>query len=115
MRLVKFGSRSCGPCRAMDRSKVLERFVAKHSDITLERVDIETEKGGELADVYDITAIPVVVFETEEGGELARDEGGQTMQTLEELLSRAKIRLKKRAQPHEAADSDLTSGEAHES
>lgn len=97
MKLVKFGSVHCGPCRSMDKSKILERFVAKHPEINLEKIDTETEEGEELIGLYGVTSIPTIVFELDSGGELARDEGGQTMQSLEDLFSRAKVRLKIRA------------------
>lgn len=49
LKLVKVGAKWCPPCRAADRSGVLEKFAAKHPDVKLEQHDDPSEDGAPTA------------------------------------------------------------------
>lgn len=107
MRIVKFGTKQCPACVAMDKSKVLQRFVERHPDVKLVLLDCADEEGeiprgsvyetnDKLSDVYGVDSFPTLVFETNDGGELASWEGGVPMHELEKTYREAQKR-------HEAA------------
>lgn len=105
MRLVKFGTKTCPACVAMDRSRLLERFAQKYPEVKIIKLDAgdedgEQPKGSEyaknwdLSEVYGVDAFPTLIFETDEGGELASLEGGVPMHELEKTYKQAQARLK---------------------
>lgn len=107
MRLLKFGSKTCGPCIGMDKAKTLERFVEKHPEVQVATFDISDEEGEsppkkvgdpksidykanmKLSDVYRVTALPTLVFEVEMFGEMRRIEGASTLKDLEKAYEQA--------------------------
>ena len=104
LRLIKWGSKSCPACAAMDRSRLLERFQQSHPDVVVIKLDVNDEEGDaprgseyeknyKLSDVYGVESLPTLVFETLDGGELAVLEGGAPMHTLEKTYRDAKERL----------------------
>jgi len=100
-RLIKFGSKTCGACVAMDRAKTLERFADKHPGITVLKLDVTNEEGdappakalGEVdyaknykvSDDYEVEGLPTLVMEVEGLGEVGRIEGAANLKQLEEL------------------------------
>lgn len=55
MRLVKIYSKTCGPC------KVLERNL-KQSKVHYDSIDINTTEGEEYVDKYNVRAIPTLLL-----------------------------------------------------
>jgi len=121
MKLIKFGAEWCGPCQHLKKVKTLEKFVEKHSDVSLELVDLPDDdqlealdefmkKHGEeaelpedlkavaainaRADEADIEHVPTIIFEDDHGRELVRGDGAITAGELEKLYAKA---LKKAA------------------
>jgi thiol-disulfide isomerase/thioredoxin len=94
IKLLKFGAEWCGHCVAMARSKVLEKLVARHSDVELIIVDVEkNEDSTSMADEYDVKGMPALFFEDKEGWILAETTGGQSEAQLEKLYQKAKAKL----------------------
>ena len=95
-KLIKFGGEFCAPCKTMDKAKVLEKFVQKHPNVQVIRVEIADKEGvpykdGErIAQAYGVSALPTIVIEKSgQLGELARADGGHTLKMLEDLFEQA--------------------------
>ena len=104
MRLVKFGSKTCGACIAMERAKTLEKFASEFPDVQIIKLDVSDESGESppavpddptsidykknyaISDKYEIEALPTLVFEVEGAGEIARIEGAANLKQLRELM-----------------------------
>ena len=56
IRIVKFGAPWCGPCRVQD--KILEELTQEGYEI--EKINVDENE--ELADKYDISTIPTLLF-----------------------------------------------------
>jgi thiol-disulfide isomerase/thioredoxin len=106
MRLVTFTSKVCGACVMMKRAGVLEKFAAAHPEVELVDYCVadengETPEGSEyeendkLADEYDISHLPTLIFETPDGGELIRIENPMLLKLpkLEEIYAKQKALL----------------------
>lgn len=97
-KLIKFESGTCGFCKSMDKTKVLEKFAAKHANVQVLKCVIADDKGvpyldgTKWAEMYGIAALPTLVVEDANGRELAREEGAMPMTGLEKLFERAKER-----------------------
>lgn len=97
-KLIKFESGTCGFCKSMDKTKVLEKFAAKHPDVQVLKCMIADDKGvayldgSKWAQAYGIAALPTLVVEDANGRELAREEGAMPMSGIEKLFERAKER-----------------------
>lgn len=96
LRLIKFGADYCPPCQQMKKRGTLEAFEKEHADVQVVQVDIESKKGGTLADEYGVRAIPVLVFE-KDGVELARSEGAVNARELDKLYEKAAAKVRKNA------------------
>ena len=59
-KIIKIYANWCGPCKQL--SKMLEE-----NNITHESVDIDSEKGSELAEEYNIRALPVILVLDDDG------------------------------------------------
>lgn len=102
VRLLKFGSKTCGACIAMDKARVLERLQSEYPHVKVVKLDISDEDGespapkamGEvdykgnyaLSDDYDVNALPTLILEAEGAGELIRIEGAATFKQLKEMM-----------------------------
>lgn len=96
LRLVKFGAAYCPPCRHMDRAKTLEKFVERHPNVVLKKLDVADENGhvppgsafdeaNQIAYKRKVVSIPTLIFETPDGKELVRHVGSITARNLERL------------------------------
>lgn len=94
MKLVKFSSRMCAPCRALERP-----FAAfcKERGLEHEEVKIDTDEGWDLSEKLKVTSVPtIIVFEGKR--RLARMTGlddRPAKEQLEDLLARAYKKLAK--------------------
>jgi thioredoxin-related protein len=97
-KLIKFESGTCAFCKSMDKQKTLEKFAAKHPEVTVLKCMIADDKGvpykdGERwANLYGINALPTLIFETGDGRELVRIEGAAPPSALEKLFKAAQER-----------------------
>lgn len=82
MKLIKFYTNWCGPC------KVLTNNILSQVDLSgVELVEVDAEKEIDLATKYKIQSVPVLVFE-KDGVEVDRINGIVPAETIE-----AKIKL----------------------
>lgn len=93
LKLIKFGANWCGHCVAMEKSQVLQKHAAKHPDVELIIIDVDQDE--EIADEYEVKAMPVLFFEDLSGFILAEHEGGVTDSQLEKLYTKAKAKIGK--------------------
>ena len=97
-RLIKFESGTCAFCKAMDKSKVLEKFADEKGDVQVMKVSIADDKGipykdgMKWADAYGIAALPTLVIEDAGGRELARAEGALPLKAIRALYEQAQAR-----------------------
>lgn len=95
VRLIKFGGLSCHVCIAMDQARTLEKFIERHPEVRLLKLDVndkegdspdgsDFEKNFKLSDALGVEVLPTLIFEVKGGGELLRFEGAATLKELEE-------------------------------
>lgn len=93
IKMVKFGAPWCGYCEVMRKARTLEKLAEKYNDVELIVVNVEEDE--DMADEYEIQAMPAVFFEDEDGFILAEHAGGLTVAELEKLYLKAKAKIKK--------------------
>ena len=82
MKLLKFGSSHCGPCKALT-----ENMKEWNKMIDVEYVDIETDEGYDKALVYGIRSTPTLILLDDEEKELTRQIGGVTPVQIDNYLN----------------------------
>jgi hypothetical protein len=90
MKLIRFGSKDCVFCRAMDRAGTLNHFWFPHPELTVEKVEIDGRD--DLIDAHGIRYLPVLIFFASTGEELIRSKptDGRSVTAIELLYQRAK-------------------------
>ena len=79
--VVKMGAPWCGQCRVVEKN--IEEVEKNHTDVYF--IDIDVDKVGEVADIYNIRGIPVILIF--KGGEvISKTVGMMTVAKLEESL-----------------------------
>ena len=73
MKVLKFFTEFCGPCRAMS---------AKLTELGFEVESVDAIKRRDLVDKYAVMAVPTLIKIDEEGNEIARLRGAQTADKL---------------------------------
>lgn len=95
IRLLKFGSLTCGACESMARARTLERFRQKHPEVNVVDLLISDAKGNspegsdfaknyKLSDDYGVQSLPTLIFEVENVGEVIRFDGAASLKQIEE-------------------------------
>lgn len=98
MRLIKFGSKTCGACHGMDKAKTLERFAEEHPEVSVLKLDVSDDEGEspgptavdptnydanmKASDTYGVTVLPTLIFEVEGFGEVNRIEGAANLKMM---------------------------------
>lgn len=77
MKILKFYSKTCGPCR------VISNILKKVTDISVIDIDIADEANDELVDKYKIKSIPTLIV-TDDGDNIYTEISG--VKTEKELL-----------------------------
>lgn len=80
MKIYKFFSPTCGPC------KVLERNL-QASGLEYQSIDITDETNEELINKYNIQSIPVLLKVDDEGKELYRSKGVLSVDLIKKYFS----------------------------
>lgn len=100
--IVKFGSKTCPACNAMDKAKTLEKVAeAFPGEVEIIKLDVADEKGNnragttydtayKLSDDYEVESLPTIILFSEGGGELAREEGGLSFTQLKKMVAAAR-------------------------
>jgi thioredoxin-related protein len=94
IRLVKFGSKQCAPCRELTRRRTLEKFIEKNPDIELkvwdsEKMDDPKDPANKKMDEYEVRSIPSFVWEAPDGEVVYEWEGAVTDAKLADLHEEA--------------------------
>ena len=81
MKLLKFYSKTCGPCRLM--SKVIESLNSE----SLEVVSIDIAEDPAIAESYNVRSVPTLVFLDNAGNEFHRETKPVPKEKLEQIIS----------------------------
>lgn len=103
IRLLKFGSKTCGACIAMSKARTLEKFAEAYPNVQVVDLLIGDSRGDapalgdagntdgidykgnySLSDDYEVTALPTTIMEIEGVGEVVRLEGAVNVKDLKE-------------------------------
>lgn len=104
MKLLLFTSHSCGVCGYLKKAKTVPLFVqsmrAKDEELEAHEIEIDDDNGNtvkkahveayKLSDVYDVQALPGLLFVTDGGQLLAEVAGAANAVTLERTFKKAK-------------------------
>lgn len=85
MKLIKFGAKWCGPCKAM--VPIVENVLNKNSSLEFEDIDIEDNIN--LTDSYNIKSVPTFVIVDNDDIEVARTSGSMSQTKFENWLATA--------------------------
>ena len=80
MKVLKFYSKTCGPC------KVLEKNL-QVADIPHENVDIQSTEGYAIAIKYEVRTVPTLLLVDNEGNIVKRRNGLLNVQELKEFCN----------------------------
>lgn len=81
MKLLKFYSKTCGPCRLL--SKIIESLKVED----LEVVSIDIAENNSAVEEYSIRSVPTLVFLDNEGKEFHRETKPIPKEKLEQIIS----------------------------
>lgn len=82
MKLIKVYSKTCGPC------KVLEKNLIK-SGVKYESIDILTDEGENITRLYDIKAVPTLLLIDDNGTLISKNTGIISPEKIKEFLNNA--------------------------
>lgn len=82
MKLLKFYSNFCNPC------KVLERIMDVNN-IPHDNIDIEEETNADIVSKYNIKTVPTLILIEEDGTEVNRHVGMMNLQQLKDFTNEA--------------------------
>lgn len=77
MKVLKFFTEFCSPCRTMS---------AQLAELSLDVESIDAIKRRDLVDKYSVMAVPTLIKVDEDGNEIARLRGAQTAEKLKEFF-----------------------------
>lgn len=78
LKIIKFESTGCGPCKLIDRS--LSVVTKDIPNLTIEHVDVNDNES--LTKGYGIRRVPTLVFLNEDGDEVGRTSGYLTPEQI---------------------------------
>jgi hypothetical protein len=89
VKLVRFGSKDCAYCRAMDKAGTLNHFWFPHPELKVETAEIDGRD--DLIDLHGIRYLPVLIFFADTGEELVRSKptDGRSTGAIEALYQKA--------------------------
>jgi thioredoxin 1 len=80
--VLDFYTTWCGPCKTMSRT--IEAVAPKHQDVRF--VKLDAEKNSELADKFDVRAVPTLVL-VKSDGNMVKAEGAMGEKQLTEWIA----------------------------
>lgn len=75
MKILKFYSNSCGPCKTVDEN-------LKKANVEFTPIDVEDEKNDDLVDKYSIRGIPTLIKLNDKEEVIAKHTGYMTVEQL---------------------------------
>lgn len=120
MKILVFKKKSCGPCFAMDKSRVLEKLVeANPGKVEVIKLDLADENDDHkpgttydaafsLSDDLEIDSTPTLLFMSDDGGELLRWDGGINMRQLQKAFEEAQENINYALRAKEIATKQLS-------
>lgn len=79
MKVLKFFSPHCGPCRVMEQN-------LKEANIEYESINVEEDAGDVLADKYDVKGLPTIIVLNEDGAIIKQHTGILTVENLKNFI-----------------------------
>ncbi len=79
MRVLKFFSPHCGPCRVMEQN-------LKEANIEYESINVEEDAGDVLADKYDVKGLPTIIVLNDDGAMIKQHTGILTVENLKNFI-----------------------------
>lgn len=80
MKLIKVYSKTCGPCKVLEDNLTL-------ASITHESVDIDTPRGEEVVDKFNIRGVPTLLLLDDAGNEIKRNVGVLTVEGINKFIN----------------------------
>ena len=80
MKLLKVYSKTCGPC------KVLERNL-KQSGIEYINIDVDSEEGEEISDKYEVTMVPTLLLLDDNDNLIKKNTGILNVEGIKNFIS----------------------------
>lgn len=80
MKILKFYSNSCGPC------KVMSKELAKLKDIEIVDYDATDENNVEILDKYKVLSIPTIIVVDDKGDTISRFGGIVPIEKIKEVI-----------------------------
>lgn len=81
MKILKFYSNSCGPC------KVMSKELAKLKDIEVVDYDATDEDNAEILDKYKVLSIPTIIVVDDKGDIISRFGGIVPIEKIKEVIN----------------------------
>lgn len=79
MKVLKFFSPHCGPCKVMENN-------LKEANIEYESINIEEDNGDMLADKYNVKGLPTIIIIDEHGAIIKQHTGILTVENLKHFI-----------------------------
>lgn len=79
MKLIKVYSKTCGPCKALDRN--LQR-----ANVEYESVDIATDEGQEFIDKHNVHNIPTLLLLDDDNNIVRQTHGVKTIDEIKDFI-----------------------------
>lgn len=83
MRILKFGSQCCGPCKVME-----EKLKKNPPSIEYQSLDVEDDSNEELISQYNIKNLPTMILVDNNGTELERWNGIVNPELIEKSIKK---------------------------
>jgi thioredoxin 1 len=83
MRILKFGSQCCGPCKVME-----EKFKKNPPSIEYQSLDVEDDSNEEVISQYNIKNLPTMILVDNSGTELERWNGIVNPELIEKSIKK---------------------------
>lgn len=81
MKLIKVFSKTCGPCKVLDKN-------LKESGVEYDSVDIESDEGDNLIEKYNIRNVPTLLLVSDDGTLVDKHVGVLNVEAIKNFISK---------------------------